>query len=114
MKRFLCLMTSGIPFPDDISDFLVNLAVKMKREKLEKQSFKSTTYEGEMRTKFTPYFIASAMSGILFTATLECEEGKTEVRFLVDTKNLRYRENYEWGDWQRVDNDHPANKASYN
>jgi len=114
MIDFQCLMYSGLPFSEEIKNFLVDTARHMKRKRIERQSFKSDSYEGEIRTKFTPYFVSSSLHGIMFTAELECEEGRTVVRYLVTPKQLKKRAKSEWSPWYRVEASHPRDNAANN
>jgi hypothetical protein len=114
MSEFLCLMNSGVPFSEELRDFLVDTARYMKRNKIERQRFKSESYEGEIRSKFTPYFISSGLSGVLFSAELECEEGKTTVRYLMTTKDLKKKADVKWSPWYKVEATHPRDNASNN
>ena len=114
MSVFQCLMFSGVPFSSEVRDFLVEAARGMKRAGVECQPFKSEAYEGEIRTKFTPYFVSTSLHGILFTADLECEEGKTTVRFLVTPRELEKPGRGRWSQWLRVEPSHPRDNAANN
>ena len=114
MLDFHCLMYSGVPFSEEIRDFLVDSARRMKRKRLKRQSFKSPSYEGEIRTRFTPYFVSSSLRGIMFTAELECEEGKTMVRYLVTPQELKKKDDRRWSQWYGIDLKHPRDNAANN
>lgn len=111
---FQCLMYSGVPFSEEVRDFLVDTARLMSRRRAERQAFKSETCEGEVRTKFTPYFVSTSLHGVLFTADLECAEGKTTVRYLVTPRELRRRREGRWGPWLKVEPAHPRDNAANN
>lgn len=111
---FQCLMYSGVPFSEEVRDFLVDTARLMNRSRLERQPFKSAECEGEVRTKFTPYFVSTSLHGVLFTAELECAEGKTTVRYLVTPRELKRRREGRWGPWLRVEPAHPRDNAANN
>ena len=114
MSVFQCLMFSGVPFSEEVRDFLVDTARRMKRARRERQPFKSDTYEGEVRTKFTPYFVSTSLHGVLFTADLECAEGKTTVRFLVTPQELKKPSDARWGPWLKLARTHPRDNAASN
>ncbi|OLE53582.1 MAG: hypothetical protein AUG51_11990 [Acidobacteria bacterium 13_1_20CM_3_53_8] len=114
MIDFQCLMYSGVPFSEEIKNFLVDTARHMKRKRIERQPFKSDAYEGEIRTKFTPYFVSSSLHGIMFTAELECEEGRTIVRYLVTPEQLKKKSKSEWSPWYRIETSHPRDNAANN
>ncbi len=114
MSGFQCLMFSGVPFSTEVRDFLIDTARQMKRAKRERQPFKSDSFEGELQTKFTPYFVSTSLSGILFTANLECAEGKTTVRFLVTPQELKKPSQGRWSDWLRFERKHPRDNAANN
>jgi hypothetical protein len=107
-------MYSGVPFSEEIRDFLLDTARRMKRQRLNRQTFKSDSYEGEIQTQFTPYFIASSLHGILFTARLECEEGKTQVRYLVTPQELKKKSDRKWSPWYKIASRHPRDNAANN
>jgi|GEM_PF-4157099 len=108
-------MFSGLPFSEEVREFLLDVARRMNREGVERQPFKSETYEGEVRTKFTPFFVSSHLQGILFTADLECAEGRTTVRFLVTPRELRRKsDDARWGPWLKVERRHPRDNAANN
>lgn len=107
-------MFSGLPFGEELRDFLLDTARLMKREGLERRRFKSDEYEGEVRTKFTPYFVSTSLQGLLFTAELECAEGKTSVRFLVTPRELKKRSDGRWSGWLRSERAHPRDNAANN
>ena len=111
---FHCLMYSGVPFSEEIRNFLVATARHMKRKRLKRQSFKALSYEGEIRTRFTPYFVSSSLHGIMFTAELECEEGKTMVRYLVTPQELKKKDDRRWSQWYEIDMKHPRDNAANN
>ncbi len=114
MLDFHCLMYSGVPFSEEIRNFLVDTARHMKRKRLKRQSFKFLSYEGEIRTRFTPYFVSSSLHGIMFTAELECEEGKTMVRYLVTPQELKKKGDRRWSQWYEIDMKHPRDNAANN
>ena len=114
MIGFHCLMTSGLPFSAEIRNFLVDTARRMNRQKLNRQRFKSDTYEGEIRTQFTPYFVSSFLHGIMFTAELECAEGATTVRFLVTPQELKQKSDPKWSPWYKLAAKHPRDNAANN
>ncbi|HZI19864.1 MAG TPA: hypothetical protein VEY09_14865 [Pyrinomonadaceae bacterium] len=95
-------------------EFLLDTARRMNRERAERQPFKSEKYEGEVRTKFTPFFVSSHLQGVLFTADLECTEGRTTVRFLVTPRELRKKSDAKWGPWLKVERRHPRDNAANN
>ncbi len=103
-----------MPFSSEVRDFLVDTARRMKRARRERQPFKSETYEGEVRTKFTPYFVSTSLHGILFTADLECAEGGTTVRFLVTPEELKKPGDGKWTPWIRAARTHPRDNAANN
>jgi hypothetical protein len=107
-------MYSGAPFSDEIKEFLIDTARHMSRNQIERQPFKSEAYEGEIRTKFTPYFVSTSLAGILFTANLECEAGTTLVRFLVTPRQLKKRVKGKWSPWYRITTTHPRDNAANN
>ncbi len=108
-------MYSGVPFSEEVRDLLVEAARRMSRGRVEFHHFKTDAYEGEVRTKFTPYFVSSSLSGILFTAELECAEGKTTVRYLVSPGELKKKGDGRWGPWLRVGKaKHPRDNAANN
>jgi hypothetical protein len=107
-------MFSGLPFSEEVREFLLDTARRMNRERAECQPFKSETYEGEVRTKFTPFFVSSHLRGILFTADLECAGGRTIVRFLVTPSELRKRSDAKWGPWLKVGRRHARDNAANN
>jgi hypothetical protein len=107
-------MYSGVPFSEEVRDFLVDTARLMSRERHERQPFKSETCEGEVRTKFTPYFVSTSLHGILFTAELECAEGQTTVRYLVTPRELKRKRQGRWGPWLKVEPTHPRDNAANN
>jgi hypothetical protein len=111
---FHCLMFSGLPFSEEVREFLLDTARRMNRSRAERQPFKSETYEGEVRTKFTPFFVSSHLQGILFTAELECAEGRTSVRFLVTPRELRKKSDAKWGPWLKIERQHPRDNAANN
>ena len=114
MLDFQCLMYSGVAFSEEIKNFLVDTARRMKRKRIERQPFKSDAYEGEIRTKFTPYFVSSSLHGIMFTAELECEEGRTVVRYLVTPEQLKKKSKAEWSPWYRIETRSPRDNAANN
>lgn len=114
MSEFQCLMYSGVPFSEEVRDFLVDTARHMKRNRLERQPFKADSFEGEIRTRFTPYFVSTSLSGILFTAELECEAGKTLVRYLMTPRELRKKGDGRWSPWLKVERTHPRDGAANN
>jgi hypothetical protein len=107
-------MFSGLPFSEEVRDFLLDTARRMNRNRVERQPFKSETYQGEVRTKFTPFFVSTHLQGILFTADLECDEGKTMVRFLVTPHELKKKSDARWGPWLKVGRRHPRDNAANN
>jgi hypothetical protein len=110
-------MYSGVPFSEEVRDFLVEAARRMSRERAERQPFRSDSCEGEVRTKFTPYFVSTSLHGILFTAELECAEGKTTVRYLVTPRELKRKQRGgggRWGPWLKAQPAHPRDNAANN
>jgi hypothetical protein len=107
-------MYSGVPFSEEVRDLLVDAARLMSRGRLERQPFKTDECEGEVRTKFTPYFVSTSLHGVLFTADLECAKGKTTVRYLVTPRELRRKRGGRWGPWLRVEPAHPRDNAANN
>jgi hypothetical protein len=107
-------MFSGLPFSEEVREFLLDTARRMRRDRVERQPFKTETYEGEVRTNFTPFFVSTHLQGILFTAELECEEGKTCVRFLVTPRELKKKTDAKWGPWLKVERQHPRDNAANN
>ena len=115
MSAFQCLMYSGVPFSEEVRELLVEAARRMSRARVECQPFKTDACEGEVRTKFTPYFVSSSLTGILFTAEVEGAEGKTVVRYLVSAEELKKRGGGRWGPWLRVGGKgHPRENAANN
>ena len=114
MLGFYCLMSSGLPFSEDIRNFLVDTARPMNRHKIERQPFKSDYYEGEIRTQFTHYFVTSSLYGIMFTAELECEEGKTMFRYLITAEELKKNGDRKWSSWYKIALNHPRDNAANN
>lgn len=114
MSAFQCLMYSGLPFSEEVRDFLVDAARRMKRGGVERQPFKSETYEGVISTRFTPYFVSSSLSGILFTAELECDAGKTLVRYLMTPHELKKKGDGRWSPWLKIERKHPRDNAANN
>ena len=114
MLNFHCLMYSGVPFSEEIRDFLMDAARHMSRHQIERQQFKSESFEGEVRTKFTPYFVTSSLHGILFTAEIECEAGKTLVRYLVTPQELEKPGDHKWTPWYKIELNHPRDNAVNN
>ena len=115
-SAFQCLMYSGVPFSEEVRDFLVEAARRMSRARSERQPFRSDSCEGEVRTNFTPYFVSSSLHGILFTAELECAEGKTTVRYLVTPRELKRKQRGggRWGPWLKAEPAHPRDNAANN
>lgn len=113
-SSFHCLMFSGLPFSEEVREFLLDTARRMRRGGVERQPFKFETYEGEVRTKFTPFFVSTHLQGILFTAEVECEGGKTSVRFLVTPRELKKKTAAKWGPWLRAGGKHPRDNAVNN
>lgn len=107
-------MFSGLPFPEEIREFLMDAARRMNRSRNERQKFKSGSYEGVVRTKFTPFFVSSHLQGILFTAELECEEGRTQVRFLMTPRELKRKGDGRWSPWYKIERSHPRDNAANN
>jgi hypothetical protein len=50
----------------------------------------------------------------MFTAVLECEEGKTMVRYLVTPRELKKKGDRKWSPWYKVDVKHPRDNAGNN
>ena len=113
-SAFQCLMYSGVPFSEEVRDFLVEAARRMSRARTERQPFRSDSCEGVVRTKFTPYFVSTSLSGILFTAELECEAGRTLVRYLMTPRELKKRGDGRWSPWLKIENTHPRDGAANN
>ena len=115
-SAFQCLMYSGVPFSEEVRDFLVEAARRMSRARAERQPFRSDSCEGEVRTNFTPYFVSTSLHGILFTAELECAEGKTTVRYLVAPRELKKKQRGggRWGPWLKAEPTHPRDNAANN
>jgi hypothetical protein len=107
-------MYSGVPFSEEVRDFLVDAARRMSRARVERQPFKSDACEGVVRTKFTPFFVSTSLHGILFTAELECAEGKTTVRYLVTPRELKKKREGRWAPWLKVEPTHPRDNAANN
>lgn len=77
-----CLMTSGLPLNDQLSNLLVSMATDMLRKNKSKRKIKRDTIEGEIRTKQKRAQIGG-ISGCVFEATIEVATGRTEVKFIV-------------------------------
>ena len=109
-------MYSGLPFSEEIRNFLVETARHMSRRKLKRQRFESETYAGEVRTQFTPYFVSTHLHGVMFTAELRCEEGATTVRYLVTPQELKRKKKIEtrWSPWLKRERPHPRDNAANN
>lgn len=93
LKRYICLMNSGLPLNPDSLDELNVISTGMIQRRTESLLICNSECEGEIRTKFELYCVGSFV-GFLFEAQLETEEGKFGVRYLIRPVEIPAKE--EW------------------
>lgn len=93
-------MFNGARLTDDAKTVIYLAACELVRSGKKNIRFKDDSCEGVINTEHKRKFVASGMTGIEFSATVEHEDGKTKCRFLVNDIKIpseeEFRENYRW------------------
>ena len=110
-RRLYCLMVSGVPLSDEVTDVLLRTTRTMLRKGKERQSVRSDVCEGVVETRFRIANLGSLI-GFVFRAEVESDAGKTTVRFLIDSQDISDEEfeHLERGGWS----EYPASRAYLN
>lgn len=96
MPRWYCLMLKGMALGENVRTMLYREACRMIANYSRRAKITDNCFEGELRTSFATMSVGS-LFGIHFTGTIETEQGKTEISFLVD--NTDFEEAAEQGTW---------------
>lgn len=89
-----CQMLSGMPLTGQISQALFDGAKKMWADGEEKLDVSTQEFEGRIRTQ-GKHSLLGSIGGVLFEANIETDLGSTNVRFIVQTRQLP-DENARW------------------
>ena len=110
-RKIYCLMVSGVPFNKIVTDTLVTTARDMLRCGAERRAVRAADIEGVIETRFKTAVLGS-LTGIVFRAEIETDEGKTRTRFIVDSADISDEdfECLQWGEWS----EYPAWRAHLN
>lgn len=83
MKRFYCLMLSGLSLNEELADILYHTAYHMAEQRVGTASIRTPACEGRIVTAFKTVTFGGA-GGMMFEAMLETESGRARVRFVAD------------------------------
>lgn len=87
MFEFFCLMVHGPGLTSDIRRFLLKASQEMFRKRKQRQDIKTDEFEGWVETDFK-HAALGWFSGIVFSAEIESDKGRTWTRYIVNTRNL--------------------------
>jgi hypothetical protein len=87
MSGIQCLMINGPGITAGIRNNILLVTAKMRQEIKTKVSIRTKFFEGIIKTKLETRVLGS-LSGLLFEAEIECERGKTFIRFIVNEREL--------------------------
>ena len=83
MLRFVCLMTTGKPLTNDVRYAVLRAGYEMFATGSRRQAFKSESCEGIVATE-GKWALLGSIGGVMVEATIESDNGKTSVQFLMD------------------------------
>lgn len=88
---FFCLMTSGMPLSTD-------QACALAQSSKSKDFFMTECLDGMITTEGKYGMLGPNAKGIIFTATVESDQGKTMVKFLLDVPFVKriFEEDLPW------------------
>ncbi len=101
-NEIMCLMVSGPQIDDGLRTALYLAACELIRSGKKSAKFSDENGEGKVFTRHRRGFVNSFMTGVVFDATIERNDGIITSRFLVDDTRIPTEEEVLEGSWLPV------------
>ena len=86
-RNIFCVMFGGVALTDEVRNFLLRTSIIMAKEDSRVCEVKEEMLEGVVRTEFKRGFMGY-LSGIIFSAEVESDQGNTKVDYIVRDADL--------------------------